>query len=50
MLPGGAPFNSRPATSAVSRLRSAIDSSDPPTAPAPRYTLNGENIGALAVA
>ena len=50
MLLGGAPFKSRTATSAVSRLRSAMDSSDPPTIPAPRYTLCAANRGALAAA
>ena len=50
MLLGAAPFNSRTATSAVSRLRSSMDISDPPTMPAPRYTLCAANRGALAVA
>ena len=50
MLPGDAPFRSRMATSAVSRPRSSMDISLPPTMPEPRNTLCLANRGAFAVA
>ena len=50
MLPGGAPFKMRAATSAVLRLRSSMDISLPPTIPWPSIGLIGPNNGAFAVA